>query len=135
MHLDSANLDDVKKIQASSIFKGITTNPTILVKEKCNRQTAINRILELTDKQVFVQTVGFTYEEILADARMLLTMFGKDKIAIKIPAHEAGTNVIDIVLWYHIAPNKQRNEENFTGWNFTTNKFSKRVKSFFHNKV
>lgn len=64
MHLDSANLDDVKKIQASSIFKGITTNPTILVKEKCNRQTAINRILELTDKQVFVQTVGFTYEEI-----------------------------------------------------------------------
>lgn len=95
MHLDSANLDDVKKIQASSIFKGITTNPTILVKEKCNRQTAINRILELTDKQVFVQTVGFTYEEILADARMLLTMFGKDKIAIKIPAHEAGTNVID----------------------------------------
>ncbi|MBA5745493.1 transaldolase, partial [Escherichia coli] len=48
MHLDSANLDDVKKIQASSIFKGITTNPSILVKEKCNRQTAINRILELT---------------------------------------------------------------------------------------
>lgn len=33
MHLDSANLEDVKKIQASSIFKGITTNPTILVKE------------------------------------------------------------------------------------------------------
>lgn len=95
MHLDSANLEDVKKIQASSIFKGITTNPTILVKEKCNRQTAINRILELTDKQVFVQTVGFSYEEILADARMLLATFGKEKIAIKIPAHEAGINVID----------------------------------------
>ncbi|MCB2548402.1 transaldolase, partial [Listeria monocytogenes] len=46
MHLDSANLEDVKKIQASSIFKGITSNPTILVKEICNRQTAINRILE-----------------------------------------------------------------------------------------
>ncbi|ENI8649800.1 transaldolase [Listeria monocytogenes] len=95
MHLDSANLEDVKIIQASSIFKGITTNPTILVKEKCNRQTAINRILELTDKQVLVQTVGFSYEEILADARMLLAMFGKEKIAIKIPAHEAGINVID----------------------------------------
>lgn len=95
MHLDSGNLEDIKKIQASSIFKGITTNPSILVKEKCTRKTAITNILQQSNKLVFVQTVGFTYEEILADASALLATFGKERIAIKIPAHEDGIYVIE----------------------------------------
>lgn len=94
LYLDSANTDDLKRAMELGIIKGVTTNPTILYKERVKQTEKINEILQLTTGDVFVQTEGVSEEDILTDADRILSTFNNGRIALKIPAHLAGVSAI-----------------------------------------
>lgn len=94
LYLDTANLEELKKAMRVNILKGVTTNPSILLKEKKQRRKIINEILSVTTGEVFVQTEGMTVDEILEDGEAILEAFQSDRIALKIPAHLEGIEVI-----------------------------------------
>lgn len=71
MFLDTANIKDINLYIKTGVFKGVTTNPTILLKEKKSRQYQLNSILETSVEIVFVQLVGSTVEELLDDYKAL----------------------------------------------------------------
>ncbi|MBC1482207.1 transaldolase [Listeria sp. FSL L7-1509] len=93
MFLDTVNLEEIKKALQFSFFEGVTTNPTILLKEK---QPRTIHIAQIPAKIVFVQAAGLTEEEIWEDILRIRKMDPAEgtKIALKIPAHEAGIKVI-----------------------------------------
>ncbi|MBC2039842.1 transaldolase family protein [Listeria marthii] len=93
MFLDTGNLEEIKKALQFSFFEGVTTNPTILLKENQPRKT---HIANIPAKLVFVQATGLTEAEIWEDvARIQAIEPAKGTtIGLKIPAHEAGIKVI-----------------------------------------
>ncbi|ENQ9353621.1 transaldolase [Listeria monocytogenes] len=93
MFLDTGNLEEIKKALQFSFFEGVTTNPTILLKENKPRNTHIGSIQA---KVVFVQAAGLTEEEIWEDVLRIQAIEPAEGtvIGLKIPAHEAGIKVI-----------------------------------------
>ncbi|MEI3607404.1 transaldolase family protein [Pseudogracilibacillus sp. SE30717A] len=94
LYLDTANIDELKKAMQLNILNGVTTNPSILLKEGKQREEMIQEILSVTTGEVFVQTEGMTVEEICKDAETILNTFQSDRIALKIPAHFEGIQAI-----------------------------------------
>lgn len=92
--LDTANIEEIKQAAKLNVLKGVTTNPTILLKEKRSRKEIINNILALTTGEVFVQTHGEKAEDILQDSEQVLSMFNSEQIVLKIPAHFDGIEAI-----------------------------------------
>ncbi|AEO02735.1 TPA_asm: transaldolase [Listeria monocytogenes] len=93
MFLDTGNLEEIKKTLQFPFFEGVTTNPTILLKENRPRKTHIGSIQA---KVVFVQAAGLTEEEIWEDVLRIQAIEPAEGtvIGLKIPAHEAGIKVI-----------------------------------------
>lgn len=93
MFLDSGNLEEIKKALQFPFFEGVTTNPTILLKENQPRKT---HIAQISAKLVFVQAAGLTEAEIWDDVLRIQAIQPADgtTIGLKIPAHEAGIKVM-----------------------------------------
>ncbi|ECJ9746992.1 transaldolase [Listeria monocytogenes] len=93
MFLDTGNLEEIKKALQFPFFEGVTTNPTILLKENRPRKTHIGSIQA---KVVFVQAAGLTEEGIWEDVLRIQAIEPAEGtvIGLKIPAHEAGIKVI-----------------------------------------
>ncbi|MDT0015953.1 transaldolase family protein [Listeria swaminathanii] len=93
MFLDTGNLEEIKKALQFSFFEGVTTNPTILLKENQPRKT---HIANIPAKLVFVQAAGLTEDEIWEDVVRIQAIEPAQGtvIGLKIPAHEAGVKVI-----------------------------------------
>ncbi|MBC1251184.1 transaldolase [Listeria welshimeri] len=93
MFLDTGNLEEIKKALQFPFFEGVTTNPTILLKENQPRKT---HIAYIQAKMVFVQAAGLSEEEIWEDVLRIQTIEPAQGtvVGLKIPAHEAGIKVI-----------------------------------------
>ncbi|MBC2011807.1 transaldolase [Listeria marthii] len=93
MFLDTGNLEEIKKALQFPFFEGVTTNPTILLKENQPRKT---HIANIPAKLVFVQAAGLTEDEIWEDVTRIQAIEPAKgtTIGLKIPAHEAGIKVI-----------------------------------------
>ena len=46
MFLDTANIEEIRKAMRTGVFKGVTTNPTILLNERTPRAEKVREILE-----------------------------------------------------------------------------------------
>lgn len=88
--LDTANLQEIKLASKWIPICGITTNPTIICREHTNffqRIKAIKNIIE--KKQLHVQVVGNTWEQMIQNAEAILDNC-RQEIHIKIPATYEG---------------------------------------------
>ncbi len=87
MYLDTANLEEIKSALRTGILRGVTTNPSILKKEKRARAEVLKDIVELGPKEVFAQVLGVTSEEMFEDY-LKLKALGEEigfKFSIKVP--------------------------------------------------
>ena len=93
MFLDTANINDIKEAFTFGVLKGVTTNPSILLKEGQKREEIVPEILENSVGTIFVQAAGSTYEEMYNDCKEILSL-NNERIALKIPANIPGFKVI-----------------------------------------
>ena len=84
--LDTANLDDIKKINDIFPIKGVTTNPSIITKENRNFKEIINDIFNIIGKEkiIHIQAVGNTAEFLVKEVNLLRDTFGEN-VYVKIP--------------------------------------------------
>ena len=89
--LDTANLAAIKKYNDYYNIVGVTTNPSILSKEKQPFYETYEKIRDIIgeEKQLHIQVTGRTCEEMLKEAETIVSRFGKD-IYIKVPVIEEG---------------------------------------------
>ena len=88
--LDTANIEQIKKYMALYQVVGVTTNPTIISREKAEFWPLLEEIKGLIgDKQLHVQVTADTWEEMVKEAECILNRLGKDTY-IKVPVNEQG---------------------------------------------
>ena len=90
--LDTANLDSIKKYGEMGIVDGITTNPTLLSKEKGNPIQTMKEIVEYIKGPVSLEIVASTFEEMM-DEGLKLAKYGEN-VVVKVPMTADGLKVV-----------------------------------------
>ncbi|HEY7571556.1 MAG TPA: fructose-6-phosphate aldolase [Nitrososphaeraceae archaeon] len=81
--LDTANLASIRTYNDMGIVDGITTNPSLLYKEKQSPESVMREIVELIKGPVSLEVIGTKSEEMITEAHKLVK-FGKN-VVVKIP--------------------------------------------------
>lgn len=89
--LDTANLEAIKHCNEFYPLSGVTTNPTIISKEKTDFWPLLAKIREIIgpEKMLHVQTTAEKAEDIVAEAKLLKERIGGN-FYVKIPIGEEG---------------------------------------------
>jgi transaldolase len=90
--IDTANLNDIRKAKALGLVDGVTTNPTLLAKEREETEALIRKISKEVKGPVNVEVTGATYEEMVREAKVMATW--GDEIVIKIPINHEGLKAV-----------------------------------------
>lgn len=90
--IDTANLEEIKKGLAMGMVDGVTTNPSLIAKEKQSFEELIPAICKLVDGPVSAEVVSLEAEGMLAEARTLAKI--ADNIVIKIPMVVEGLKAV-----------------------------------------
>jgi transaldolase len=86
--LDTANLDEIREVAGWGILDGVTTNPTLMAKEKMNFAGLIKEICKIVAGPVSVECVAVKAQDIIEEARRLARL--APNIVVKIPITKEG---------------------------------------------
>lgn len=98
LYIDSADVKQIEQLMKYYPVSGVTTNPSILVKEKLPYLKVLKKIRSIIgeDKELFVQALGDTAEEIIEEGKFIVdTISGK--VVLKVPATREGMKAIKIL--------------------------------------
>ncbi len=102
--LDTANIEAIKKYLELGIVDGITTNPSLLLKEKSRDPIDLMRnIVKLVDGPVSLEIVAIDFEEIIEES-LKLANYG-DNVVVKIPMSSVGLKAINFLTKKNIKTN------------------------------
>jgi transaldolase len=90
--LDTAKIEDIKTFNDMGIVDGITTNPSLLSKEKGNPSEIMRNIVKIVKGPVSLEVVGTQFEEMLEEARRL-KKYGQN-VVVKIPMIPEGMKAV-----------------------------------------
>src|ERR671937_2436665 len=90
--LDTANLESIKKYNDMGAIDGITTNPSLLSKEKGNPARIMNEIVRIVKGPVSMEVLGTKTEEMVEEAHRL-KKYGQN-VVVKIPMIPEGMKVV-----------------------------------------
>jgi transaldolase len=94
--LDTANLDEIRQAQALGLLDGITTNPTLVAKEKRPFREHILEICEIVKNGVVnAEVVSTDTEGMLREGRELATWH--PNIVVKVPMTPDGVRALTIL--------------------------------------
>ena len=88
--LDSANLDEIKKIAATGILDGITTNPSLVSNEGEQKgfQELVKEICEIVQGPVSAEVISIEFKKMVKEAEELTKIH--KHIVVKMPLTEDG---------------------------------------------
>ncbi len=94
--IDTANLKDIRTAQDLGILDGVTTNPSLMAKEDITGNEAVRAhykaICDIVDGDVSAEVISTTFDEMMAEARVLASL--DEKIVVKVPITVDGLKVI-----------------------------------------
>ncbi|MCX7780295.1 MAG: fructose-6-phosphate aldolase [Negativicutes bacterium] len=90
--LDTANLDEIKDALQLGVVAGVTTNPSLIAKEKQDIKAVIKKIAALMPGPVSAEVISTTHEGMLAEALELAAL--GDNVVIKVPVGVEGLKTV-----------------------------------------
>ncbi len=93
--LDTADINEIKRINQLGLVDGITTNPSIIAKEGKNFEEVIKEICSVVKGPVSAEVIGKETEEMLQEAREIAKW--ATNVVVKIPMTEAGLRAVHIL--------------------------------------
>ncbi|HNV44322.1 MAG TPA: fructose-6-phosphate aldolase [Exilispira sp.] len=90
--LDTANIDEIAKGLELGIIDGVTTNPTLVSKEKAPFEERIKQICELVKGPVSAEVISIDAVGMVEEARKLAKI--SQYVVIKIPMTEEGIKAV-----------------------------------------
>lgn len=90
--LDTANIESIKKYNDMGLVDGITTNPTLLSKEKGNPAEIMRQIVKIVKGPVSLEVVATAAEEMIEEAHKL-KKYGPN-VVVKIPMIPEGLKAV-----------------------------------------
>jgi len=86
--IDTANIDEIKEVASWGILDGVTTNPTLIAREKRNFVDLVKEIHAVVDGPISAEVVSLGASAMVEEARRLAKI-GKN-ITVKIPLTDEG---------------------------------------------
>ncbi len=86
--IDTANIEQIKEVNSWGILDGVTTNPSLIAKEKKDFATIVNEICEVVDGPISVEVISLKASEMFSEGKKLAAV--NDNIVIKVPMTEEG---------------------------------------------
>ena len=86
--LDTANIDQIREAASFGILDGVTTNPSLIAKEKGDFVQSLYEICELVEGPVSAETVSQDVDGMVREGRLLAKI--SEHIVVKVPLTKAG---------------------------------------------
>ena len=90
--IDTANVDQIREASTMGIIDGVTTNPTLLSKEKGSFYDILSEICSIVDGPISAEVVSEEADGMIGEARELVKI-GKN-IVIKVPMSIEGMKAV-----------------------------------------
>ncbi len=90
--LDTANLDEIKKGLEMGLVDGVTTNPTLISKEKMGFWELVKEICRIVDGPVSLEATSLDADGMVREARELAKI--GDNVVVKIPMTAEGLKAV-----------------------------------------
>jgi transaldolase len=91
--VDTAQIEEIRKVKEWGILDGVTTNPTLLSKTgKPWKEAALEILKEIPDKPVSLEVIATDFEGMVKEAKELAKM--GDNVVIKIPFTYEGIRAV-----------------------------------------
>ncbi|MBW2544340.1 MAG: fructose-6-phosphate aldolase [Deltaproteobacteria bacterium] len=86
--IDTGNIDEIKEGLSLGMVDGVTTNPSLVAKEKKDFDTVVREILEIVDGPVSLEVISEDAEGMVAEGKKLAGL--AENVVVKIPMTTEG---------------------------------------------
>ncbi|MHA2202634.1 MAG: fructose-6-phosphate aldolase [Candidatus Hodarchaeales archaeon] len=86
--IDTANVEQIKKAAKWGIIDGVTTNPTLIAREKRDFKSLVMEIVDIVDGPISVEVTSLVATEMIEEAKKYADWHSN--IVIKVPITEEG---------------------------------------------
>ncbi len=93
--IDTANFDEIKTAYEMGFVAGVTTNPSLIVKEKRDLKEVIKQIADLVEGPVSAEVIATTAPEMIAEAHELVKL--GSNVVIKVPMTPEGLKAVAVL--------------------------------------
>ncbi len=90
--IDTANISEIKEAEALGILDGVTTNPSLVVKEGKDFLTILKEITETVNGPISAEVVSIDYDGIIKEAHDLAKIH--KNIVVKVPLIKEGLKAV-----------------------------------------
>lgn len=101
--IDSANIEDIKEINDMGFLQGVTTNPSLVAKQKRDYPTVIREICSIVNGPISAEVLASETDAMIQEAHELAAIH--TNVVVKIPITEAGLRAIKVLASQNIATN------------------------------
>lgn len=93
--LDTANVDEIRRINTWGVVDGVTTNPTIVSREGRDFEEVIKEICTIVDGPVSAEVISLEAEGMIEEARAIAKW--ADNVVVKIPMTPEGLKAVNVL--------------------------------------
>jgi transaldolase len=101
--IDTANIEQIKEVNSWGILDGVTTNPSLIAKEKKDFATIVNEMCAVVDGPISVEVISLKAEGMFAEGMKLAAV--NENIVIKVPMTEEGLKATKLLSNEGVAVN------------------------------
>jgi transaldolase len=94
--LDTANIDDIRQAARLGVVSGVTTNPSLLAKEKqTDMKAVIQEISSIIDGPISAEVLSLEPEAMIQEAREVASW--SPNVVVKIPMSASGLEAVSVL--------------------------------------
>jgi transaldolase len=90
--IDTANLEEIREASSMGILDGVTTNPSLVAKEKKDFRKLLEEICSIVDGPISAEVISLDYDGMMKEARELVKIH--KNIVVKIPLIKDGLKAV-----------------------------------------
>jgi transaldolase len=90
--IDTANIDEIREAASLGMLDGVTTNPSLVAKEKKDFRKLLEEICAIVDGPVSAEVISLDYDGMMKEARELVKIH--KNIVVKIPLIKEGLKAV-----------------------------------------
>ena len=95
LFIDTANIDEIREAASWGVVSGVTTNPSLIAKERRDFKTVVKEISEIVDGPISAEVLSETADQMIPEARDLAKI--AKNIVIKIPMTREGLKAVKVL--------------------------------------
>ena len=95
--IDTANVDEIREAWDMGVIAGVTTNPSLIVKEGRDFIEVVKEICSIVDGPISAEVIALDSEGMIREAPELIEKIGSPNLVIKIPMTGEGLKAVKVL--------------------------------------